>query len=262
MVASVEILISQLESRTGKVILKAMHQQAPIPVQVGHVYAGRCDGLMLWGVGRSGHGAARDAQLARGGHAYLWDMGYFGRRKREGYLRVSIDHQHPQQWLDLTSSDPSRWDEHGIALREDFTPKGHVVLVGMGPKSHAFLKTQGWEQAKLAELRRRFPGRRIVFRPKPGRPHPEIACEVNATDSIERVLKGASLVVCRHSNVAIDACIAGIPFECEDGAASWIQGKPYTQATRLDLLRRLAWWQWKPEETAQAWKFLLGITAQ
>lgn len=263
MVASVELLTCAHESRAGLEILNAMRSAAPVRIEVTTRYRGNCDALMLWGVGRPGHSEARDRHVASGRHAVLWDMGYFGKRREGGgYYRVSIDHQHPQAWLDRTPATTSRWCENGIALREVAATDGRIILIGVGPKSHAFLGTHGWEAAKLDELRKRFPGRLIVFRPKPGRPHPDLRCELDASPTIERALEGAVLVVCRHSNVAIDACIAGVAFECDDGAAAWLRGKPYTPDTRLDFLRRLAWWNWKSSEAAACWRFLLEMIAK
>ena len=73
--------------------------------------------------------------------------------------------------------------------------------------------------------------------------------------AIADLLRGASLAACRHSNVAVDAVVAGVPFEAVDGAAMWLAGKDYTPANRLDFLRRLAWWQWKASEAHLAWDF-------
>lgn len=224
-------------------------------------YQGGAPWLALYGVGATDRSRARDAQVASGGYALCWDLGYFGRTKVTGYLRVSINHHHPQAWLSRTEPKPERWEAHGIELREDYSPAGPIVLVGVGPKSHKFLGTQGWELSKLKELRARFPGRRIVYRPKPGSPGAALDCETDNRPKIEDVLKGAALVVCRHSNVAVDAAIAGVPIECEDGAAIWLQGKPYTRETRLDFLRRLSWWQWCPSEAVQFLGFLKELTA-
>jgi hypothetical protein len=79
------------------------------------------------------------------------------------------------------------------------------------------------------------------------------------THAIQNVLRGASLVVCRHSNVAVDAVVAGVPFEAEDGAATWLKGKPYTIGNRLDFLRRLAYWQWHQGELYDAVQFAQSI---
>jgi hypothetical protein len=214
---------------------------------------------MVWGAGSADNANAIAQQLRRGKTAIAWDYGYFSRAKSGGYLRVSINDWHPQNWLDRTPAHPARWEHHGIALREDMDPEGHIILVGLGPKSHKFLRSAGWEERRLRELQEQFPGRRIVYRPKPGRSHTALQCETVTEGSIEELLKGASLVVCRHSNVAVDATIAGVHFQCEDGAAQWLTQRPYTPANRLDFLRRLAHWQYLPEESAEAWKFLRSM---
>lgn len=255
-----EFLIHPEDSHNGRAILKAMAEQCPMPAHHSPRYDGRFDWLMLWGVGRPEHAQAVGWHVAPGRHAALWDLGYLGRQKRDGYLRLSIDTWHPQQWLDRTEPDPSRWDELGVALSDQGDPGGHIVLVGMGPKSHAFLASDGWELRKFEELRRRFPRRRIVFRPKPGKPAPRVPCQ-HALGALDEVLRGAALVVCRHSNVAVDAVIRGVPVEVEDGAAQWLQGRAFDCATRLDFLRRLAWWQWKATEARDAWRFILKVTA-
>src|SRR5690606_31042250 len=99
-----------------------------------------------------------------------------------------------------------------------------------------------------------FPGRKVIFRPK-RRDDMKLPCKTDGETPIAELLRGSSLVVCRHSNVAVDAAIAGVPFECEDGAAAWLQARPYTAENRLDFLRRLAHWQYRPDEADRAWAF-------
>jgi hypothetical protein len=239
-------------------ILGAMHQASRMPGQATASYTGDHRWLMLWGVGREEHA---QAWRAHSGPVVMWDLGYFGRAKRDGYYRVSVDHWHPTpEQIERTRPDPERWDRFGVPLREDGDTAGPIVLVGMGPKSHAFTGDVGWEQRTLQRLRERFPGRRIEYRAKPGKPAARLDCARSAAGSIEEAIRGASLVVCRHSNAAVDAVVAGVPVECEDGAARWLQGRAYTAATRLDFLRRLAWWQWRVDEAAQAWQFLRKVT--
>lgn len=81
---------------------------------------------------------------------------------------------------------------------------------------------------------------------------------------IDEALRGASLVVCRHSNVAVDACVAGIPVECDDGAAAALyRGNPNpTREQRAEFLRRLTFWEWRPDEAAQAWDWILTVTGR
>ena len=264
--ATVEFLRVQKLSHSMRPIMEAMVQaawRAGDETLESSIYHGGRDWLVVTGVGMKANDNARKAQIAKGGRVLHWDHGYFRREKITGYMRMCIDSDHPQQWLDRTPADPARWDSLGLSLREDCDQNGHIVLVGMGAKSRAYQNQYHWEEAKAAELRRRFPRRRIVFRPK-GRDSKRLhGFELvnDFTRPIEDVLRGASLVVCRHSNVACDAVLAGIPFECEDGAAAWLKDKPFDFDTRLDFLRRLAHWQYKPHEADAAWQFAKDITA-
>jgi hypothetical protein len=105
-------------------------------------------------------------------------------------------------------------------------------------------------------LRDQYPGRRIVYRPKPGQASPLLGVPQETAPDIADALRGKSLVVCRHSNVGVDAAIAGIPVQTEEGAAKWLEGKPFTPEVRTDFLARVAWWQYRPEESEMAWDFL------
>lgn len=257
---SCEFLINEPQSTSAKAILNAMRSNPPVTSRVSKRYVGHCDMLMLWGYGRPENVDAVSRHVRRGRRAICWDFGYFGRSHRCGYFRMSIDHWHPQGWLDATSPHPERWAAHNIEVEDRYDENGPIILVGMGPKSHALLKSSGWEEKKYAELRDRFPDRKIIFRPKPGRPAPAVQCRHDSRP-ISSVLSGASLVVCKHSNVAVEATVLGIPSECEDGAAMWLAGKPFTKETRLDFLRRLCWWQWLPSESKDCWKFILRTIA-
>jgi hypothetical protein len=238
-------------SRHAASILDAMRAASSEASARTTRYAGRHRWLMLWGVGRPQHAAA---WRQHAGPVAMWDLGYLGRTA--GYYRVGLNHWHPTpEQLDRTPNDPARFQQIGVELREDGDPAGPIVLVGMGPKSRVFVGDQAWEARTLRELQREFPGRRIVFRPKPGRPAPALGCEI-ADGPIGEVLRGASLVVCRHSNVAVDAAVAGVPARCEDGIARWLRGRPFNEETRRDFLARVAWWQWKPDEAGEAWRFL------
>jgi hypothetical protein len=258
---SLEVLRLPSNSRHSKESLDgiiAAAQGAGWRVSVTNSYRGRCSVLVVYGVGGEVNNAARNAQIARGGRVVMFDLGYFGLKKTGGYFKVSIDVDHPNQFLDLTPNDPRRWKEVGLRMRED-AGDGPIVLVAMGPKAKRYLSLYDWEARKLSELKDRFPDKEIILRSKPGKHAVDIKCPVNAEGPIDAVLAGASLVVCRHSNVAVDAVIAGVPFECEAGAAKWLAGKPYTRENRLDFLRRCAHWQWKASESREAWKFLTGI---
>lgn len=243
----------------GVEILRAMAATAPIPVKVTQTYRGECDILMTYGIGHSGRRASWKQHRAKGGRCIGWDLGYWNREKPDAAMRCTLDTDHPPQWLRDEPAD--RWDATGMALRED-AGDGPVILVGQGIKSVRVTKERPleWETRMLAKLK----GRDVVFRPKrPEDPSPRGVRAVRE-GNIGDALKGASLVVCRHSNVAVDACIAGIPVVCESGAASAIYGSdpcsitPVTRNQRLNFLRSLAWWNHRPSQASQAWTYLLG----
>jgi hypothetical protein len=177
-------------------------------------------------------------------------------------LRMTLDPGHPQRHLrDMPAA---RWSAAGIALRSDADPAGPIVLVGMGPKSRRQfgMEGQAWEMGKLVAIRAAYPTKTVLYRAKKG--DALRGCD-SVGGAISEALRGACMVVCRHSNVAVDACIAGVPVVCEDGAAAALYGSDLTcpvtpsRDERLRFLQNLAWWQWTPSEAVQAWKFLLKV---
>lgn len=214
--------------------------------------------LMSYGLGHPERRVQTEAHVARGGRLIGWDLGYWD---RDVAMRVTVDSGHPRGMPDMPAH---RWEAAGIALRDDFDPDGPIVLVGIGRKSRTQfgLVGQEWEARTLKALRRAYPGREVLYRPK----KPEALAGCRSVDgAIADVLRGASLVVCRHSNVSVDACIAGVPVVCEDGAAVALYGSDLSAPVnpgveqRRRFLQNLAWWQWQPSEAVQAWRFLLTV---
>lgn len=261
----VEVLLAPKEiSERGRKMLEAMVAAAPAvgvkPVISAKGFRGDCPVLMTYGTGHPVRRPYWQKQRRKGGRCIGWDLGYWHHRIGDTFtMRATIDEDHPPALI--REEPPERWDAQGIKLREDANPAGPIVLVGMGHKAarlHAG-KVLAWETRKLIELRQRFPGREVVFRPKTYDGPFLKGVRMLPQGPIEDALKGASLVVCRHSNVSVDACIAGIPVECEDGAAlALYRDNPAPTAEhRLAFMRSLAWWQWKPEEAQAAWTYLL-----
>lgn len=248
-----EILIDPRMQRRGKRMIQALIDSAPIPIVVSEKYTGACDLLVTYG---TGHPVRRPwwAQHRNSGrHCIGWDLGYWG----DG-MRCTLDEDHPAAWI--RPEDGSRWDAQGIALRADTDPKGRALIIGMGKKSlpvHGLRPLQ-WEAE--AATRAKDAGYQTIFRPK--RMHqpklPNMPANLDA--HIEDALKGAAIVYCRHSNVAVDACIAGIPVDCQDGAAHALyrNGTTPTIAQRLEFLRSLAHWNYKPEEAGLSWSYLIS----
>lgn len=263
---SVEVLITGEETTLGAAAVKAALNgaiKAGLNAFPSKRYTGKGDWLCLFGPGQVMRNAARIAQVRKGGHAACFDLGYFAKAKEKQYVRVSVDHNHPQKYIPKTPNDPGRFEEWGITLRNDYDPDGPIIVAGLGQKSRVHLTLNDWEIKTLNATQRRFPGKKVIYRPKPqGMRDPHINWEPrDGFTPIEDLLKGASLVVCRHSNVAVDACIAGIPVETEDGAAHALYHKlPNPSAEkRLDFLRRLCYWQWNLNEMEEMWKFLTTV---
>lgn len=259
-----EVLVDPKMFPRGTKMLRAMIDAAPIKLRVRHAYHGDCDLLMVYGTGHPARQPWQRKHVAKGGRLIGWDLGYWNRRQADTFtMRCTLDHDHPQAFIRPES--PERWDAQGVQLRDDCDPRGPIVVIGMGPKAHRAhgLKPLGWENQALQAARAIAAGRQVVYKPK--RQFDPLPAGVTiARESIEQVLRGASLVICRHSNVAVDACIAGVPVVCEDGAAAALYTGTLNDPTtptaeeRLAFLRSLAWWQWTPQEAKQAWEYLLN----
>lgn len=251
-----EVLLPHI-ARRGDRMLRAMIDAAPMKCHVTDTYQGCAPWLMSYGLGHLVRRQWTQAHVAGGGRLIGWDLGYWD---REQSMRVTVDADHPRRIPDMPATRPAP------ALRHDADPHGPIVLVGMGRKSRQQFGLQGqeWELRTLAAIRAAYPRRRVVYRPKKPEPLADLTI---AEGEIADVLRGASLVVCRHSNVAVDACVAGVPVVCEDGAAAALYGSDLSRpvnpsaAERRRFLDNLAWWQWLPTEAAQAWKFLQLVCA-
>lgn len=256
-----EVLICRNTAARGLKMLQAMAQSAQgagVRVHVTDRWRQLSPNLMTYGLGHPDRRPWQEAHKRAGGRLIGWDLGYWQRDVPiKFFMRLTIDDDHPHRWIRPMPAD--RWERAGIELREDADPDGPIVVVGMGRKQRNLLNLRGyeWELRTAHALSSRYPGRAVVYRPK----RPEVLPGFPSVDGpIESALMGASLVVCGHSNVAVDACIAGIPVHCEDGAAfALFRDNPApTRDQRLEFMRSLAWWQWNPREAGQAWAFIRG----
>jgi hypothetical protein len=251
----VEVLVDPLMHKGGARMLDALIEAAPMEVKVSTRYTGSCDLLVTYGTGHPVRRPWWQRHRASGKHCIGWDLGYWDSER--GAMRATIDEDHPQAWIRPES--PERWDAQGIPLREDGKAEGPAVIVGLGHKSLGMLGLRPLQWESAAADRVKAMGLQPVFKPKRQKYHvlPNVTV---ARGTMEETMKGAAMVMCRHSNAAVDACIAGVPVMCEDGAAyALYKNNPNpTSAQRLEFLRSLAWWQWKPEEAKQAWTYQLN----
>lgn len=263
-----EMLLDNGMNSKGQRMMQAMLEAAPLVgvtpvVRPRANFLGDSNMLMVYGIGNPHITACMKAYTSTRRRAIGWDLGYFNRRavRRSFAMRVTLDDPHPQRFL--IDNGPKRWERDGSPLRDDYSPKGPIIVCGLGAKSRVQYGYHGtrWESTTIAKMRAKYPMSNIIYRPKI--PRETLAGATNDWSSpIELLLKNASLVVVHHSNVAVDACIAGIPVLCEDGAAmSLYQGNHNPdEKQRRAFLEKLAWWQWRPEEALECWRFLIKVS--
>jgi hypothetical protein len=211
-----------------------------------------CDFLFLYGWG----GRSQQKILTRHKGDYAaFDLGYWNREGLVGrHWRVSINGFHSPELImkgDYPRGD--RLKERPIVVNGG-KKDGPILLVGNSPKSQR-VGCKGWSASKLAEIRKVFPDVRVVYKPKPGRPSERVQADSITQAPIEEVLRKVRMVVVKHSNVAVDAAFAGVPVVAESGAGAAIYPQRLQDyedqpdiATRIEFLRRVAWWQWKADE--------------
>lgn len=253
-----EILIDAPMATRGRRMLQALADTAPAGGMISRSYIGTRRLLVMYGAGLPARQQAARAHLRRGGRVVMWDLGYWD---RDDAMRMSVDGLHPTPAQIAAAPAEGR---RRFVLREDADPAGPVLLIGIGPKSAALLGLRflEWESLALARLNAAMPGRRVMWRPKGRQAVPLDGAQLRHGMNIEAALRGCSMVVCRHSNVAVDACMAGVPVWCEGGAALALYGgnPAPTIEQRADFLARLSWFNWQPAEAAQAWAWIKRAT--
>lgn len=207
------------------------------------------------------------------------DLGYWGRReggRYSGYHKVSINARHPSAYFREPQHNGRRFDRFKIRVRPweesaGARAGGHVLIAGMGAKGAAAegYAPQVWERAAVAELKR-YTSREIVYRPKPSDP---LASPIAGTlyspkdRTLEEELANCWAVVTHHSNVAVDALLAGIPCFCWGGVARSMSLQdlahieiPYLPNWRYQWACDIAWQQWSIEEMRRGdpWAYLRG----
>jgi len=257
------ILITPDTSTKAVGFLNALYESAQglgIDARVSKTYQ-PCDVLILYGLGGAYRFSAAEGHLQQGKNFIAWDLPYWQRNGKT--FRMSVNGNHPREvmWGEYPGS--ARFDAAGLTTGKTGNPEGPILLIGNGPKSNA-VGADGWARRKSKEIRQTFPDKRIVYRPKPKRPHEDGVIYHDVSEGpLDELLHIASLVVCRHSNVAIDACRMGVPVVCDAGAAASIypskladfERQP-SEALRIEFLHRLAWWQYATQEADLAWQWI------
>lgn len=274
----IDCLITPGTMWKGRRLIEAVHE--------GAVKAGLDSRIVTNGKPRSGaylalYGLGGSDRIKYAGQPNVisFDAGYWERKLdlETRKYRVSIGGFHcPERIFRGPNHGPDRWNESGLRIDEKGgDPNGPILLVGNGPKSNR-IGASNWCAEMSRNLREWFPQHQIWYRPKPRRAHDQ-GVDYDALaegKDIDKVLAQCSLVVCRHSNVAVDAARCGTPCLTEDGAAKALYMKPdehfwkaYGQPecnTRIEFLHRLAWWQWSAGEirSGKFWPWMIEELAR
>jgi len=261
---SLEWLQFQPSNPRGEVFLAALANAAAAggSAHKTQTYRGQSDLLVLWGPGSPLRWPAMRAQLAAGKHVICADLAYWSRDQK---IRLSIDAAHPQAWVLRRDWPAARFLADPVRLEHTFDPSGPIVMAGIGAKAAVQYgeQVERWEAAQVARCHALWPQRRIWYRRKRGQGTIANGTTAASEGPIDQVLRGASLVVTWHSNVAIDAMRLGIPVVCRDGAAAAVYPSeitadlaPLDPALRQCYLQNLAWFQWSASEAPACWHWL------
>lgn len=225
-----------------------------------------CQTLVIYGLGGDDRFSVGMNHIAKGKPLLSFDIGYWDRNLPNRKYRVSLNGLHPTQVMNGPRPKPNRWVKSGLSIDSiKIKDEGPILLIGNAPKSIA-IGAEGWTAKKSIEIREAFPDKKILYRSKPNRPHElGVIHDGLSCGPIDDALKKVSLVVTRHSNVAVDACRLGVPVVCDDGAAACIYPKYLSdyksQPTidrRTEFLHRLAYWQWAADEVDLFWGWFFG----
>ncbi len=219
-----------------------------------------CRVLVLYGMGGADRFGMANEHIKNGGTVLAFDIGYWDRDIRHRKYRVSLNGLHPKEVLSAAILRKSRLKKQVFEQHRSYVNK--IMLVGNAPKSVA-VGAKNWTAQKAKEIRKHFPEAKIIYRPKPQRPREKgVDFDSVSEGEITHALSKVDLVVCRHSNVAVDAAFMGVPVVATDGAASLIYPsnlKDYLNQPSLDIrrdfLERLAYWQWGENETELFWNW-------
>lgn len=251
----IALVIDTPMSSRAVTFMNALRQAAPAGIRVPRSIDRHSSTIIVYGAGDSARNLKlKHHLLSPGNTAFAWDLGYWD---RQDAMRLALNGVHPR--AEHLAASPSV-GRRKFKLRDDHNPAGFVMLVGLGEKTNKQYawRTNTWEAAALARIHKQWPGVTVVHRLK--RPGPLLSgCTPSLGDPIEQALVGARAVVCKHSNVAIDACVAGIPVYAEGGAAHALyRDKPNpSPEERADFLARLSWWEWRRTEAPAAWDWML-----
>ena len=215
------------------------------------------------------------AQVLRGypehGTAFYIDLGYWGRRKRnryDGYHKIIRNGRHPTDYFQQKEHGPDRFNSHNVTIQPWKKRGDYILVAGMSAKAAYAegLTPEIWEREAIAKLRK-ITDREIIYRPKPNwtGAKPIAGSTMDCQTPLAVALERSFAVVTRHSNVAVDALMAGVPCICPKGVASVLSQHDVGLINELirpdgreQFANDLAWTQWSMAEmqNGNAWEYM------
>lgn len=211
-------------------------------------------------------------EYRRARRAIYIDLGYWGRRKRtryDGFHKISLNNRHPTAYFQHRQHSSHRFEQFRVKVQPWRGPAEHILLAGMSAKAAAAegFAPEEWERAAVAELRR-WTDRPIVYRPKPNWPgcRPIAGTRMQKDVELDAALLNCHAVVTHHSNVAVEALLAGVPCICPGGVASVLSAHEMSEIENLRMpdgreqwAADIAWTQWSMDEMVggSAFRYML-----
>lgn len=207
------------------------------------------------------------------GSAFVYiDLGWWERKphgnEMGGYHKVVVNEREPMAYFRRGSAS-DRFARFGLSVQPWRSTGSHILLGGMSAKS---AKTRGyapqeWERDAIRRIRE-VSDRPIWYRPKPswGEATPIEATRFSGPgESIAAALRDCWAVVTLHSNVAVDALLAGVPVHCQHGVGAALSvaslaeiEAPALPEGRERLMADIAYVQWSVAEmrSGECWAHL------
>jgi hypothetical protein len=208
-------------------------------------------------------------QIKAGGKAVYIDLGYWDRIRNDGHHKISVNARHPTAYFMARPMDGARIQKLGIQLMPWRRGGRSIVIAGMGQKAAEAEGTpvEKWERDAIQWLARTTK-RRLIYRPKPSwilaKPLP--GAEYSPKEqSLNSLLGDCHAVVTHHSNVAVEALVAGVPTFCWKGVAEPLSlqdldliEQPHYPEGRVEWMNAISYCQWSIDEMQQGlpWRHL------
>ena len=199
------------------------------------------------------------------------DLGYWHRRintKYDGYHKVVVNGRHPTPYFQQVSHPKDRFQEMHIDIKPWRKGGSHVLIAGMSGKAAAAegLIPEYWERNAVAQIKK-LTERTVVYRPKPNYSncHHIQGAVMQRNVELQNALINCHAVATHHSNVAVDAILAGVPAFCVEGVASPMScddlskiEEPWMPDNRIQWASDIAYCQWSMVEIQNGlpWKHL------